>query len=258
MHSAIYTVLLVVWLVPGLHALEAIFGMAHGLGWIAMSLACIAAAAPARHRPAPRRGRRRARRDRPVHRLLRVRAPEPAARRRRSGSGARLTSRHASSRRRGRSGRWHAADAQGEHPGRRRRGPRGPRERWAAPRDHAGAAAVLHRRRHPRRRHLRAGRPGRGRDGRRDLGGVPRGARRGGVHRGLLRRARRQVPARGRRRALRPSRVRQLVSDVRRRVRGRRVGHRVGERAGAGVRRRLPQRVRRHPGDRHGAPARRC
>ncbi len=42
-HSAIYTVLLVVWLVPGLHALEAIFGMAHGLGWIAMSLACIAA-----------------------------------------------------------------------------------------------------------------------------------------------------------------------------------------------------------------------
>ena len=42
-HSAIYTVLLVVWLVPGLHPLEAIFGMAHGLGWIAMSLACIAA-----------------------------------------------------------------------------------------------------------------------------------------------------------------------------------------------------------------------
>jgi hypothetical protein len=42
-HSAIYTVLLVVWLVPGLHGLEAIFGMAHGLGWIAMSVACIAA-----------------------------------------------------------------------------------------------------------------------------------------------------------------------------------------------------------------------
>ena len=42
-HSAIYSVLLVVWLVPGLHGLEAIFGMAHGLGWIAMSLACIAA-----------------------------------------------------------------------------------------------------------------------------------------------------------------------------------------------------------------------
>ena len=42
-HSAIYTVLLVVWLVPGLGGLEAVFGLAHGLGWIAMSLACIAA-----------------------------------------------------------------------------------------------------------------------------------------------------------------------------------------------------------------------
>ena len=42
-HSAIYTILLIVWLVPGLHGFEAIFGMAHGLGWIAMSIACIAA-----------------------------------------------------------------------------------------------------------------------------------------------------------------------------------------------------------------------
>jgi 4-amino-4-deoxy-L-arabinose transferase-like glycosyltransferase len=42
-HSAVYTVLLVVWLVPGLHGFELVFGMAHGLGWIAMSLACIAA-----------------------------------------------------------------------------------------------------------------------------------------------------------------------------------------------------------------------
>jgi hypothetical protein len=42
-HSAVYTVLLVVWLVPGLHGLEAIFGLAHGLGWIAMSLACVIA-----------------------------------------------------------------------------------------------------------------------------------------------------------------------------------------------------------------------
>ena len=42
-HSAIYTVLLVVWLVPGLHGAEAVFGMAHGVGWIAMSLACIVA-----------------------------------------------------------------------------------------------------------------------------------------------------------------------------------------------------------------------
>ncbi len=43
LHSAVYTVLLVVWLVPGLAGLEAVFGMAHGLGWIAMSLACLAA-----------------------------------------------------------------------------------------------------------------------------------------------------------------------------------------------------------------------
>jgi hypothetical protein len=42
-HSAIYTVLLVVWLVPGLAGPELVFGMAHGLGWIAMSLACLAA-----------------------------------------------------------------------------------------------------------------------------------------------------------------------------------------------------------------------
>jgi hypothetical protein len=42
-HSAVYTVLLVVWLVPGLHGAEFVFGMAHGLGWIAMSLACLAA-----------------------------------------------------------------------------------------------------------------------------------------------------------------------------------------------------------------------
>jgi hypothetical protein len=42
-HSAIYTILLTVWLVPGLHGLEMIFGLAHGIGWIAMSLACLAA-----------------------------------------------------------------------------------------------------------------------------------------------------------------------------------------------------------------------
>jgi 4-amino-4-deoxy-L-arabinose transferase-like glycosyltransferase len=42
-HSAVYTVLLVVWLVPGLQGAEFVFGMAHGLGWIAMSLACLAA-----------------------------------------------------------------------------------------------------------------------------------------------------------------------------------------------------------------------
>lgn len=42
-HSAIYLVLLVVWLVPGLAALEFVFGMAHGLGWITMCLLCIVA-----------------------------------------------------------------------------------------------------------------------------------------------------------------------------------------------------------------------
>jgi hypothetical protein len=42
-HSAIYTILLTVWLVPGLHGLELVFGLAHGIGWIAMSLACLAA-----------------------------------------------------------------------------------------------------------------------------------------------------------------------------------------------------------------------
>ena len=43
-HSAIYTTLLTVWLVPGLHTWEFVFGLAHGLGWIGMSLACLYAA----------------------------------------------------------------------------------------------------------------------------------------------------------------------------------------------------------------------
>jgi len=42
-HSAIYVTLLTVWLVPGLHGAEFVFGMAHGIGWIVMSLACIVA-----------------------------------------------------------------------------------------------------------------------------------------------------------------------------------------------------------------------
>lgn len=44
-HSAVYVVLLVVWLVPGLAGLEFVFGLAHGVGWILMSIACIAALA---------------------------------------------------------------------------------------------------------------------------------------------------------------------------------------------------------------------
>jgi len=42
-HSTVYAILLVVWLVPGLHALEFVFGLTHGLGWIAMCLLCIEA-----------------------------------------------------------------------------------------------------------------------------------------------------------------------------------------------------------------------
>ena len=42
-HSAIYLTLLTVWLIPGLHTLEFVFGLAHGLGWIAMCLLCVAA-----------------------------------------------------------------------------------------------------------------------------------------------------------------------------------------------------------------------
>ena len=40
-HSAIYLTLLTVWLVPGLHGAERVFGWAHGIGWILMSLLCI-------------------------------------------------------------------------------------------------------------------------------------------------------------------------------------------------------------------------
>src|SRR4051812_5777861 len=42
-HSTVYAILLIVWVVPGLHTLEFVFGMAHGLGWIAMCLLSIAA-----------------------------------------------------------------------------------------------------------------------------------------------------------------------------------------------------------------------
>jgi len=42
-HSTVYAVLLTVWLAPGLHPLEFVFGLAHGLGWIAMCVLCLAA-----------------------------------------------------------------------------------------------------------------------------------------------------------------------------------------------------------------------
>ena len=42
-HSAVYLGLLVAWLSPGMKGAEAVFGWGHGVGWIAISLACIAA-----------------------------------------------------------------------------------------------------------------------------------------------------------------------------------------------------------------------
>ena len=41
LHSAIYLTLLVVWLAPGMKTGEMIFGWAHGIGWIVMSLLCV-------------------------------------------------------------------------------------------------------------------------------------------------------------------------------------------------------------------------
>jgi len=42
-HSAIYTALLVAWIVPGLGGPTFVLGMAHGLGWIAMCILSLAA-----------------------------------------------------------------------------------------------------------------------------------------------------------------------------------------------------------------------
>jgi hypothetical protein len=42
-HSTVYAILLAVWIVPGLHRLELVFGLAHGLGWILMCVLCIEA-----------------------------------------------------------------------------------------------------------------------------------------------------------------------------------------------------------------------
>lgn len=40
-HSGVYFALLAVWLIPGLHGAEFVFGLAHGLGWIAMCVLCL-------------------------------------------------------------------------------------------------------------------------------------------------------------------------------------------------------------------------
>ena len=43
LHSTVYVCLLTVWLIPGLHGLEFVFGLTHGVGWIAMSLVSLVA-----------------------------------------------------------------------------------------------------------------------------------------------------------------------------------------------------------------------
>jgi hypothetical protein len=40
-HSAIYTCLLIAWIVPGLKDEEWVLGWCHGIGWIVMSLLCL-------------------------------------------------------------------------------------------------------------------------------------------------------------------------------------------------------------------------
>jgi hypothetical protein len=42
-HSAIYLTLLVLWLTDGPEGLRAVFGWAHGIGWIVMSVLCLTA-----------------------------------------------------------------------------------------------------------------------------------------------------------------------------------------------------------------------
>ena len=42
-HSAVYLGLLVAWLAPGAAGAERVLGWAHGIGWIVISLLCIAA-----------------------------------------------------------------------------------------------------------------------------------------------------------------------------------------------------------------------
>ncbi len=35
-HSAVYLILLAAWAIPGLHPVEFVFGLTHGIGWFAM------------------------------------------------------------------------------------------------------------------------------------------------------------------------------------------------------------------------------
>lgn len=42
-HSLVYLVLLIAWAIPGLSRVEAVFGLAHGLGWFVMCALVITA-----------------------------------------------------------------------------------------------------------------------------------------------------------------------------------------------------------------------
>ena len=42
-HSAVYCTLLAVWLIPGLHGAEMVFGLLHGVGWLIMCALMFAA-----------------------------------------------------------------------------------------------------------------------------------------------------------------------------------------------------------------------
>lgn len=42
-HSTVYLVLLTAWAIPGLHGVEFVFGLLHGLGWFVMCALMLAA-----------------------------------------------------------------------------------------------------------------------------------------------------------------------------------------------------------------------
>src|SRR5215210_2719974 len=94
---------------------------------------------------------------------------------------------------------------------------------------------LFRRRRRARRRHLRAGRHDRRPRRRGDLGGVPARDRAGVLHRGGLCRARDEVPAGGRRGAVRQQGVRHPPPDLHGRLRGDVLGPHVGGHAVARV-----------------------
>jgi uncharacterized membrane protein YfcA len=40
-HSTVYAILLIVWIIPGLHAAQAVFGLTHGIMWFGMCATAI-------------------------------------------------------------------------------------------------------------------------------------------------------------------------------------------------------------------------